>query len=63
MSAALVLVGLGVRHLSMTPSSISTVKRATRSVALTDLEHDARASPTEASAESVRARFDLLESL
>ena len=55
--AALALVGLGVRHLSMTPSSMPTVKRAIRAVSLADLERDARTALTEASAESVRARF------
>ncbi|HJW49369.1 MAG TPA: phosphoenolpyruvate--protein phosphotransferase [Candidatus Limnocylindria bacterium] len=61
--AALALVGLGVRHLSMTPRSMPTVKRAIRAVSLADLEHEARAALTEASAELVRARFDRLASL
>jgi phosphoenolpyruvate-protein phosphotransferase len=56
--AALVLVGLGIRSLSMTPGSIQEVKRAIRAVSLADLEHDARAALSDASAESVRARFD-----
>jgi phosphoenolpyruvate-protein kinase (PTS system EI component) len=55
--AALVLVGLGLRSLSMTPGSIQDVKRAIRAVSLADLERDARAALSDASAEVVRARF------
>lgn len=58
--AALVLVGLGVRSLSMTPSSIPAVKRAIRAVSLADVERYATAALNEASAGSVRARFDQL---
>jgi phosphoenolpyruvate-protein phosphotransferase len=58
--AALVLVGLGVRHLSMTPGSFAAVKRAIRAVSVADLERDALASVTDASAASVRARFERL---
>ena len=55
--AALALVGLGVRRLSMTPASIPAVKGAIRAVSLADLEREALASLADASAESVRARF------
>jgi phosphoenolpyruvate-protein phosphotransferase len=55
--AALVLVGLGVRNLSMTPSSVPAVKRAIRGVSLADLEPEALASLGDPSAERVRARF------
>jgi phosphoenolpyruvate-protein phosphotransferase len=56
--AALVLVGLGVRSLSMTPASFAGVKRAIRAARLADLERDALAALNEASAAAVRARFD-----
>ena len=62
-AAALALIGLGVRYLSMTPRSIPIVKRAVRAVSIADLEHEAFASLTDGSAESVRARFDQLVSL
>ena len=55
--AALVLVGLGVLNLSMTPSSVPAVKRAIRGVSFADLEREALASLGEPSAERVRARF------
>ena len=58
--AALVLVGLGVRYLSMTSASIPAVKRAIRAAALADLEREALAALGEMSAESVRARFERL---
>jgi len=58
--AALVLVGLGVRYLSMTPSSIPAVKRAVRAASLTDLERESLAALGDVSAESVRARFTRL---
>jgi len=58
--AALVLVGLGVRYLSMTSASIPAVKRAIRAVSLADLEREALAALSEMSAESVRARFATL---
>jgi phosphocarrier protein FPr len=56
--AALVLVGLGVRNLSMTSASIPAVKRAIRAASLPDLEREASAALGEMSAESVRARFE-----
>ena len=55
--AALVLVGLGLRSLSMTPASIPRVRRAIRAVSLADLEREARAALSDASAAQVRARF------
>ena len=55
--AALVLVGLGVRNLSMTPSAMPAVKRAIRGVSFADLEREALASLGDPSAERVRARF------
>ena len=55
--AALALVGLGVRSLSMTASSMAAVKRAIRASSLADLERAALASLGDASADSVRARF------
>jgi phosphocarrier protein FPr len=58
--AALVLVGLGIRSLSMTSASIAAVKRAIRVVALKDLEREALAALSDASADLVRARFGRL---
>jgi phosphoenolpyruvate-protein phosphotransferase len=58
--AALALVGLGVRRLSMTPASIPAVKRAIRGVSLADLEREAVVALGEASADAVRARFSRL---
>jgi phosphoenolpyruvate-protein phosphotransferase len=61
--AALALVGLGVRRLSMTAASIPVVKRAIRAVVLSDLDREAVAAIGDASAEAVRGRFSrLLES-
>jgi phosphoenolpyruvate-protein kinase (PTS system EI component) len=57
-TGALVLVGLGIRSLSMTGSSIPAVKRAVRSRSLADLEDEALAALQDGSAESVRARFE-----
>ncbi len=56
--AALALIGLGIRLLSTTPGVIAAVKRAIRAATLADLEDDALAALGDASAESVRARFD-----
>src|SRR5690606_18793385 len=39
---ALLLVGLGIRHLSMGPASIGMVKKMIRSVSLAELEEMAR---------------------
>ena len=55
--AALVLVGLGVRGLSMAPASIAPVKRAIRAAMKSDLEHVAISSLADASADDVRARL------
>ena len=55
--AALVLVGLGIRSLSMTASSIAAVKRAIRAASLADLESQALAALDDRSARAVRARF------
>jgi phosphoenolpyruvate-protein kinase (PTS system EI component) len=56
-AAAQVLVGLGIRSLSMTPASIDAVKRALRAAPLADLEREAQAALRDASATAVRARF------
>ena len=58
--SAVVLVGLGIRSLSMTPTSIGAVKRAIRAVAFADLERAALAALGDASAQQVRARFGRL---
>jgi phosphoenolpyruvate-protein kinase (PTS system EI component) len=58
--AALALVGLGVRRLSMTAASIPAVKRAIRSVSVADLHRTAVTALGEASAKAVRARFGRL---
>ena len=55
--AALVLIGLGVRVLSVSPSSIAAVRRALRGVALRDLERIATAALGDASAADVRRRL------
>jgi phosphoenolpyruvate-protein kinase (PTS system EI component) len=55
--AALALVGLGVRALSMAPASIPHVKRAIRAATNSDLERVAVTSLGDASAEDVRARL------
>jgi phosphoenolpyruvate-protein phosphotransferase len=55
--AALVLVGLGVRSLSMTPASFAAVKRAIRAASRADLERQAAAALDDPSAAAVRARF------
>lgn len=55
--AALALVGLGVRSLSMAASSLPAVRRAVRGVTLAALEAVARAALDDADAAAVRARF------
>jgi phosphoenolpyruvate-protein phosphotransferase len=55
--AALMLIGLGVRVLSMTPASIATVRRAIRGAVAKDLERVAIASLGDASAADVRRRL------
>ena len=57
-SAALALVGLGVRWLSMSSSSLAAVRRAIRSVSLADLQRVAEAALEDASASEVRARIE-----
>jgi phosphoenolpyruvate-protein kinase (PTS system EI component) len=54
--AALLLVGLGVRVLSMAPTSIAAVKRAIRAATKADLERVAMSSLGDASAADVRLR-------
>jgi len=55
--AALALVGLGVRALSMAPASIPQVRRAIRGAKKSDLERVAVSSLGDASADDVRARL------
>jgi phosphocarrier protein FPr len=55
--AALALVGLGVRSLSMAPSSLPAVRRAIRAADLRSLEDAATAALADPSAGAVRARF------
>jgi len=56
-AAALALVGLGLRVLSMTASSIAAVRRAIRASSLERLETEARAALRDRSAGAVRERF------
>lgn len=55
--AALALVGLGVRKLSMAAGSLPLVRRAVRGARLADLRAAAEAALGEATASAVRARF------
>jgi phosphoenolpyruvate-protein kinase (PTS system EI component) len=55
--AALVLVGLGVRVLSVSPTSIAAVRRAIRGSRKGDLERVAMPSLGDASAADVRRRL------
>jgi len=55
--AALVLLGLGVRVLSMAPTSIAAVKRGIRLATTKDLERVAISSLADASADDVRVRL------
>ena len=55
--AALMLVGLGVRVLSVSPTSIAAVKRAVRGAVKKDLERIAISSLADASAADVRRRL------
>ena len=59
-AAALALVGLGVRSLSMTAPSLPAVRRAIRSARTADLAAAARASLSDAGAADVRERFGAL---
>ena len=56
-TAALVLVGLGLRSLSMTATSLAAVRRAIRATSLADLERGARAALGDATAAEARARL------
>jgi phosphoenolpyruvate-protein phosphotransferase len=58
--AALALVGLGVRSLSMAATSLAAVRRAIRAAAGTDLEARASAAIGDRSAAAARARFAAL---
>ncbi|MDP9274931.1 MAG: PTS fructose transporter subunit IIA, partial [Chloroflexota bacterium] len=55
--AALVLVGLGVRVLSVSPTSIAAVRRSLRGANRGDLERVAMAALSDASAADVRRRL------
>jgi phosphoenolpyruvate-protein kinase (PTS system EI component) len=55
--AALILVGLGVRVLSVSPSSIAAVRRALRAAVKSDLERTVMSSLGDASAADVRRRL------
>ncbi|OGO59388.1 MAG: phosphoenolpyruvate--protein phosphotransferase [Chloroflexi bacterium RBG_16_72_14] len=55
--AALALVGLGIRHLSMASGSLAVVRRSIRSVDLATLEREATAALDEPSAAVIRRRF------
>jgi signal transduction protein with GAF and PtsI domain len=55
--AALVLVGLGIRSLSMGSGSLAAVRRAIRGASMDDLEPVALAALDDASPTEVRARF------
>jgi phosphoenolpyruvate-protein phosphotransferase len=55
--AALLLVGLGVRVLSMSPASIATVRRAIRDAVYSGLERAAVSSLDDSSAADVRLRL------
>lgn len=59
-TAALALVGLGIRSLSMSASSLPAVRRAIRAAGAQDLAADARAALDDPSAAAVRTRFSAL---
>jgi len=56
-TAALALVGLGIRHLSMAASSLAPVRRAIRAIDARELRSAARWALAAATAADVRARF------
>jgi phosphoenolpyruvate-protein phosphotransferase len=58
--AALALVGLGIRKLSMAAGSLPLVRRAIRASAAAELRATAEASLSAASAAAIRARFEAL---
>jgi len=59
-AAALALVGLGIRSLSMTASSLPPVRRAIRASSLTNLQEAAADALAASSASAVRSRFEAL---
>lgn len=59
-SAALALIGLGVRSLSMAASSLPAVRQALRATRAAELEAAAMAALDDGSAQLVRARFETL---
>jgi multiphosphoryl transfer protein len=59
-AAALALVGLGIRALSMTPSSLAAVRRAIRGVDASRLAEEARAACDDPTASAARYRFTQL---
>ncbi len=59
-AAALALVGLGIRSLSMSAPSLAAVRRAIRAASLETLEREAQAAMEAAAAVENRARFDRL---
>jgi phosphoenolpyruvate-protein phosphotransferase len=62
-AAALALVGLGIRHLSMSALSLAAVRRAIRASSSSELERIAAEALNDRTAADARARFDaLLES-
>jgi len=61
--AALALVGLGVRSLSMTAGSLPAVRRAIRAGTLPELEEAANDGLRASSAAEVRARFEVVDRL
>lgn len=56
-TSALVLVGLGLRSLSMTAASLASVRRAIRRTSVADLERRAQSALRDGSAAHVRDRF------
>ena len=58
--AALALVGLGIRKLSMAAGSLPLVRRAIRASTAAELRATAQASLSAASAAAIRARFEAL---
>lgn len=58
--AALALVGLGIRGLSMAPASLPAVRRAIRAVELAGLEAAASEALRDGTAPQARARFEAL---
>jgi phosphoenolpyruvate-protein phosphotransferase len=59
-AAALALVGLGVRQLSMSANSLAAVRRAIRAAAIPALEDAAAAALGDSTAAGARARFSAL---